>query len=86
MQEDLSRKTVIVLVILVALVSFLGTWTVLTEVNKLTAQQKHTTTATVKLNIQPPIGKLGATQNKPLNVQPKATGMATFEIIKPPQN
>lgn len=58
-QEDLSKNTIIVLVMLTLIISILGTWTVLNEVNgiRLTSSQTKDSgpaSANVQLNILSP--------------------------------
>ncbi len=56
MSETISKNTIVVLVILTVVISLLGTWTVISEVNKIQPQNqggelKSTNQAMVKLNV-----------------------------------
>lgn len=68
MSDEISKNTIIVLVVLTVVISLLGTWTVINEVNniKLTSQtlNKGTQSGQVTLTIDPsppPIEKIEAT-------------------------
>ena len=54
MGEDISRQTIVILVVLAVLISLLGTWTVLTEVSRIKIKGNEVATANVKLNIVSP--------------------------------
>jgi hypothetical protein len=54
MTEDISKKAIIVLVILTIIISLLSTWTVLNEVNNLRiVSSKNSDDGKVRLNILP---------------------------------
>jgi cytochrome oxidase assembly protein ShyY1 len=77
MTEDLSKNTLVVLVVLTVIVSLLGTWTVINEANKVrtTAPAQSTVTAAeVSLEIAP-------AAHAPAPVQ--ATGEVTLTIRTP---
>jgi len=74
--EDISRNTIFVLVILTLLISILGTWTVLTQVNA---------GPVARPDVGSPVagGTVGFTLQAP--AEPKlddTTGRATFEIVR----
>ncbi len=76
--EDISKKTIIVLVILTLVISLLGTWTVLNEVKNIrkTTEDKSSAQGNVKLTILP--NEITKSQE-----QTSATGaVAALEIIK----
>ena len=58
MSETISKNTIVVLVILTVVISLLGTWTVISEVNKIKvdsgAEQKTSNQAEIKLTIAEP--------------------------------
>jgi len=63
MSEEISKHTIAVLVILTVVISFLGTWTVMNEVNKVnvdrqvstsSSNQQYVGTGKVTLNIVDP--------------------------------
>ena len=56
MSEEISKNTIIILVVLTVIISLLGTWTVLTEVNKVKMDDDGTSSISgqVKLTINPP--------------------------------
>lgn len=44
MSDEISKHTIIILVILTVVISFLGTWTVMHEINKIdVGQEEHNT-------------------------------------------
>ena len=55
-ENDLSRDTIVVLVVLAVLISVIGTWTVITQVNNVNVgiNKNSIDTAKVKLDIQQP--------------------------------
>jgi len=75
MSEDLSKKTITVLVVLTLLISGLGTWAVISEINNVNVpvQEGRSGSGQVSLNIVSP--------TEP--VQNSATGQVVFEIKKP---
>jgi len=73
-KRDVSRATIVVLVILAVLISLISTWIVLVEVNQLSNAKTGKASATVKLNIQPAPEKpepASATGNVVLNIKPR---------------
>lgn len=76
--EDVSRTTVIVLVILAVLVSLISTWLVFYEVNSVTTTKTVRDKATVSFDIQSP--NQIKEENKPNNDQ--ATANVVFSIAK----
>ncbi len=72
-EMDVSRTTIFVLVILTLLISILGTWTVLSQLNAATPVAADRTTASgqVSFEITPP------------PVTAAATGQVAFEIKNP---
>ena len=79
MTNDISRQTIVVLVVLAVLISLLGTWTVLTEVSRVKVKGSNVASADVKLTILPQ----ESTQTEEPEVV-STTGMVAFRIIKPP--
>ncbi|MCD6589877.1 hypothetical protein J7K74_01670 [Candidatus Woesearchaeota archaeon] len=79
MTNDISRQTIVVLVILAVLISLLGTWTVLTEVSRVRVRGSNVASADVRLTILPPEK---AQPQEPEVVS--TTGMVAFRIIEPP--
>jgi hypothetical protein len=71
---DISKTTITVLVLLTLMISVIGTWTVLNEVNsvKVTTQQSKTS-GVVSLNLQS-----ASTQQQPV----AASGRVVFGILK----
>ena len=77
--EDVSRRTVIALLVLVAVVSLLGTWVVQSEINAITNVQPpppppKPVTAEISFEIIDPNA-----QEEPIE---QATGYVTFEILE----
>jgi hypothetical protein len=59
MNENISKNTIIILVILTVTISLLGTWTVLHEVNNIKTQATNqeisgSSTGQIKLTMDPP--------------------------------
>lgn len=55
---DISKTTITVLVLLTLMISVIGTWTVLNEVNSVKViSQGSSSSGVVSLNIQPPISQ-----------------------------
>ena len=59
MSEDISKNTIIILVILTVVISLLGTWTVLNEVNKIKftspeVERESLSSGKIILTIDPP--------------------------------
>lgn len=77
MVEDLSKKTIMILVVLTLMISGLGTWAVISELNaaNIPVQSGNQGSGRVNLEIVSP------TDNAP--VTNSATGQVTFEITKP---
>ena len=63
MAEDISKNTIIILVVLTVVISLLGTWTVINEVNniKTTNDGESTAGTQIKLTIEPPPVKITTT-------------------------
>ena len=75
MDEDISRNTIFVLVILTLLISAVGTWTVLMQINTnnpAAPATVHATSGQVSFTISPPA--------KPASAG--ATGQVAFELHK----
>lgn len=79
MTEEISRKTLAVLVVLTVLISFLGTFTVINEVNNLkmasTPQGEPVSTGNIKLTIIAPPGE---SEDEGVST----TGMVSLQKIK----
>ena len=56
MAENISKNTIIILVVLTVIISLLGTWTVINEVNnvKTTAPTQSSSSGQIKLTINTP--------------------------------
>lgn len=68
--SDISKTTITILVLLTLMISVIGTWTVLNEVNNVKLSQKpSSTTGVVSLNIQQP--------SEPVPI----TGKVTLKIL-----
>lgn len=72
MSEDISKNTIIVLVVLTVVISLLGTWTVINEVNKVKIASPHVfnqagASGQIKLNILGPAAENKATGEVTLN-------------------
>lgn len=73
MSEEISKHTIVILVVLTVVISFLGTWTVMHEVNKISVDNSEADAmATVNTGGQATITIL--------EHPPKTQGQATIEI------
>lgn len=74
-EEDLPKSIVVVLVILAVAISVLGTFTVLSEMNKLKTAPEYTgqrvTSGEIKLRVEDPNGPTSATGQIILKVENK---------------
>jgi len=80
MAEDLSRKTIVALVLLTVIISILGTWIVLEEVNNIQIQQQPprlTTTSSSQGEVS--LEVIGPKEKPPASL---STGKVTLEILK----
>lgn len=71
--NDISKTTITVLVLLTLIISVIGTWTVLNELNTVKVTKSSTATGTVSLNIRAPPGE---------PVTDGATGRVTLNILE----
>ncbi len=72
MENNISAKLIIILVILTVVISLLGTWTVLNGINNINAvSPRNSDEGNVKLNILP---------NDNVQSQTTATGQATAAV------
>jgi hypothetical protein len=79
-KEDMSKSILVVLVVLAVAISVLGTFTVLSEINKLNSAPIYSqvnTAAKVSVTIIDPNPSDGAS---------KTTGKVTFTVVKPGEN
>ena len=77
-KDDLPKSIIVVLVVLAVAISVLGTFTVLSELNKLKAAPEHqgtpVTTGEIRLRIEDPDGPLAATGQIIINVEEDPEG------------
>ncbi len=83
--DDIPKGIILVLLIITVLISVLGTWTVLDQVNSLKGaqpviQEKSTSSAQVAIKIIDP----NAPRPEPKTA--KATGMVAIKILNPEAN
>ena len=78
MKEDISKNTLLVLVVLTIIISLLGTWTVISEASKVRTGEitpindQTSTSGKVSINIYQPEQPVGATGQVTLNIEPRS--------------
>lgn len=76
MTEDLSKNTLLVLVVLTIIISLLGTWTVISESSKMASSSPFTpgnpeASGKVTIDIQPPVQNVAVVGQVILNIVPE---------------